>query len=88
MATNRNRKALHRPWKDEILIVDARSGKLREVPDLPAGPKDRVRWSPDGKRLAYAGRRGKDGAYSTENLELWVCDPENGNDRSVTENEG
>ena len=84
ITTNQDRKALIRPWKDQILIMDIASGKLKRVPDLPKGPKDAVAWSPDGTLLAYASREGEDETYSTENLELWVCDPVRGRARSLT----
>ena len=83
VATNRDRKAFKRDWKDEILIVDARTGKFRAV-NLPEGCKTHVRWSPDGTRLAYAGREGETGLYDTRNLELWVCDPVKGNAKCLT----
>jgi len=84
IATNRDRKAMIRPWKDELLILDVASGKTKQVPNLPEGPKAEVQWSPDGKCLAYAGRIGKDGLYDTNNLELFVCDPVRGHARSLT----
>ena len=84
IATNRDRRAAIRPWKDEIVLLDLHTGKLERVPDLPEGPKEMVTWSPDGKHLAYAGRLGRDGSYSTENLELFICDAARGGARSVT----
>lgn len=84
LATNRDPKAMIKPWKDELLLLNVSSGKLRAVAKLPAGPKAAPRWSPDGKRIAYLGREGTDGAYSVENLELWVCDPARGQARSLT----
>jgi dipeptidyl aminopeptidase/acylaminoacyl peptidase len=59
-------------------------GTITRIPGLPPGPKLAVCWSPDGKTIAYAGRIGKDPAYSTENLELFVCDAIRGNPRSLT----
>ncbi|MCP3905223.1 MAG: S9 family peptidase [Planctomycetes bacterium] len=84
ITTNRDRKAMIKPWKDEILILTLSTGKTRAVPKLPEGPKDEIAWSPDGKLLAFAGRRGKDYTYSTGNLELFVCDPVRGDARSLT----
>lgn len=72
IATNRAADALLKPWKDEILLYDLDSERLTPLAGLPIGPKSAVTWSPDGKRLAWAGRKGRDGAYSTENLELWT----------------
>lgn len=84
VSTNRDRKALVRPWKDELVRVDCASGKVRPIAGLPKGPKGHVRWSPDGRTIAYTGRLGTDGAYSVENLELFVCDPDGGGARSLT----
>ena len=87
ITTNQDRKAMIQPWKDQIVILNVATNKIKNVPDLPLGPKDAVAWSPDGRFLAYASREGKDGTYSTENLELWVCDPVKGNPKSLTARE-
>ncbi|MHC5114737.1 MAG: S9 family peptidase [Planctomycetota bacterium] len=87
ITTNRDRKAMIKPGKDEILILTISSGKTRAVPNLPEGPKDSVAWSPDGRLLAYAGRVGNDYTYSTENLELWTCEPTKGNAKALTKKE-
>ena len=84
IATNRDPKAMIRPWKAELLRLNIASGKTKAIPNLPEGPKDHVRWSPDGSLIAYVGRVGRDGAYSVENLELWVCDPKTGETRNLT----
>jgi dipeptidyl aminopeptidase/acylaminoacyl peptidase len=84
VASNRDRKAMTKPWKDELLIIDVATGRIRPIPNMPDGPKLDVQWSPDGRTIAYAGRVGKDAAYSVENLELFICDPKRGNARSLT----
>lgn len=73
ITTNRASDALFKPWKAEIVIYDLAEDRVTAVPDLPIGPKSAVAWSGDGKLLAWAGRTGRDGTYSTENLELWVA---------------
>jgi acylaminoacyl-peptidase len=87
ITTNTDPKAMVRPWKEGIIILDLKTGKTKPVPNLPDGPKTAVRWSPNGKRLAYAGRLGTDSIYSVDNLELFVCDPAKGNPRSLTRRE-
>jgi dipeptidyl aminopeptidase/acylaminoacyl peptidase len=86
VATNRDPRALFKDWSDELLIVDAATGRTSKVPGLPRGPKAAVAWSPAGDLIAWAGRGGDTGddAYSTENLELWVCDPGGHDARSLT----
>ena len=83
VATNRDRKALIKPSKDELIRVRVSNGKIRRVPNLPEGPKTAPRWSPDGKRIAYAGRVGTDSVYSVENLHLFVCDPAKGKPKNL-----
>ena len=86
IATNRSKKALIAPEKTELLRLNIRTGKLTPIPNLPDGPKDSPKWSPDGKYIAYAGRAGNEDIYSVENLELFVCDPRKGGAKSVTNN--
>ncbi|MCH2160941.1 MAG: S9 family peptidase [Phycisphaerales bacterium] len=75
VSTVTGRNAIFRPSETQLRIIDLRSGKSRQLDWLPRGPKDSVCWSPDGRWLAWAGRKGEDDAYGTENLELWICDP-------------
>ena len=85
IGSNTERRAGLKPWNDTLLRLNIATGKTTAVPGLPRGPKDSAKWSPDGKWIAYAGREGGvDGTYSTENLELWICDPVKGNGRSLT----
>jgi dipeptidyl aminopeptidase/acylaminoacyl peptidase len=87
IATNRDRRAMIRPWKSELLRLNiapgARFGTISRIPNLPEGVIDRVAWSPDGRWIAYVGREGRDGAYSTKNLHLYVCDPVKGGARDL-----
>ena len=79
ISTNRSPKALLEPARSELRIlgVGERGVKVErdiELRGLPEGPKTAVAWSPDGSRIAWAGRRGHEGLYSPENLELWALD--------------
>ena len=84
VATTRAKEPTLHPWKDELLRVDIGMGITTRIIGLPQGPKTAVCWSPDGRTIAYAGRVGKDPVYSTENLELFVCNATGGEARSLT----
>lgn len=70
-------------WREELFRVDAASGRAKKVPDVPVGHKGTVRWSPDGKRIAYVGREGKE-VWGSRNSRLYVCNPDGGNVRDLT----
>jgi acylaminoacyl-peptidase len=74
VTTNRHKRAALEPKHAELVLIDVASGRLTPVDGQPAGPKACPSFSPDGKRVAYAGREGDDPLYSTENLGLWVTD--------------
>lgn len=75
VATVPGKRAMYNWEKTQIRLINVKTGKNTHLDSLPIGPKDTLAWSPDGKWLAYSGREGTDDAYSTENLELWICDP-------------
>jgi dipeptidyl aminopeptidase/acylaminoacyl peptidase len=77
VTANRHPRALWEPHHARLYVVSAAARGRRavaELPNQPDGPKSCPRWSPDGTTIAYAGRRGADGGYSTRNLELWAYD--------------
>jgi dipeptidyl aminopeptidase/acylaminoacyl peptidase len=73
LAVNTNREPLLVWWKDDLLRVDAKTGKSHKIEDLPVGPKQAVRWSPDGRSIAFAGREGKE-SWGVHNTRLCVYD--------------
>ena len=85
VTTNRNRRGVLGMQNFDLLKIDVDSGRITHLKQLPKGPKTNVKWSPDGKRLAWAGRDGTDGPYSTRNLDLWTCDATGKNARCLTE---
>jgi len=72
VACNRDPRALFHPERTEIVLVDPDARRdAQAIAGLPVGPKSNPRWSPDGTRLAWAGRRGRSTMYDTANVELW-----------------
>ncbi len=62
-------------WVD-IWLVPATGGALQKV-DAPAGPKYALRWSPDGKWLAYVGNPYPEDSYP-RNDHVWRVSPSGG----------
>ncbi|MCH2140282.1 MAG: S9 family peptidase, partial [Phycisphaerales bacterium] len=75
VTTVRGHNAIFRWAQTEMRLITVANGKSKHLDWLPGGPKDTVTWSPDGKWIAWSGREGEDGTYGTENLELWICQP-------------
>ncbi|MCH2141913.1 MAG: S9 family peptidase [Phycisphaerales bacterium] len=85
LTTTRGKRAFLDWHRTEVRLLDVGSGRNRLLDWLPQGPKHMVTWSPDGQWLAWSGREGTDGTYSTENLELWICKPaKKGSARSLS----
>ena len=85
--TNRDKYAFARSWPAELVRVDTRNGKLKTVQGVPAGDKDVVRWSPDGRYIAFSCAPDEDGSRAGANIELWLADLQKGKARSLTARE-
>jgi dipeptidyl aminopeptidase/acylaminoacyl peptidase len=86
IAVNLSREPLLVWWKDELLRVDAESGKSRKIAEVPPGPKQAVRWSPDGRTIAFAGREGKE-SWGVHNTRLYLYDLKEKRTRDLTGSE-
>lgn len=75
LVTNRDRLALTRPWRAEILRLQIRSGRRIPV-KVWEGPKDGICWSPDGRWLAFGGHPGRDGGWDAGNTSLFIVRPD------------
>ncbi len=76
LISNRHPDPDNHPGYEAIYIVPADGGELRKV-DAPDGPKYALRWSPDGKYLAYIGNPYPDDAYP-RNDHVWRVSVEGG----------
>lgn len=76
-----------RPWIDPIgdeIVLVGLDGSQTQVPGLPKGSKSSVRWSPDGKWLAYLGGDDPLDHRGVKNTKAFFCPVEGGEARCVT----
>lgn len=81
-----NKRPLADPPNDQIwrLALDGQAWKLE---GLPRGEKSGVRWSPDGKLLAYAGDVDESDPWGTRNTKLYVVPADGGAPKDLTGHE-
>ncbi len=60
-------------------------GKATQLKGLPKGSKSAVRWSPDGKTIAYLGDFDEADPWGVRNQKLYVVSPEGGEPKCLTE---
>ncbi|MFH1699649.1 MAG: S9 family peptidase [Candidatus Zixiibacteriota bacterium] len=57
--------------RDDIFVIPVNGGSLKKI-QTPAGPKTELSFSPDGKKLAYAGHTNPDDPWGVTNFHLWT----------------
>lgn len=72
IATNVSREPLLTPWKDSLFRVDAETGRVARITGLPDGCKTAARFAPDGSRVLFAGRDGRE-TWGVRNTHLYSC---------------
>ena len=78
-----NKNPLLEPANDQIWRVDLQ-GQAWKLEGLPKGDKGALRWSPDGKWLAYVGNVDEDDPWGVRNDRLWLVSAEGGEATCIT----
>lgn len=77
------RRPFAEPANDQIYRVD-REGNAWRVEGLPKGDKASVKWSPDGKALAYLGNVDENDPWGVRNSRLWTVPAQGGEATCLT----
>jgi acylaminoacyl-peptidase len=87
VSSNTDKNAIVKPWMERLYLLDTMSGKTTLLPKQVDGTKGTVKWSPNGKKIAYVGREGRDPLWGALNEQLFVVDPKTGVTKNLTEKE-
>jgi dipeptidyl aminopeptidase/acylaminoacyl peptidase len=67
-----------------LWLVDAVSGKARQITDDPVFDELDAAWSPDGKWIVYLSNRSQDPDFNLEQIDLFVMPAKGGAARKIT----
>ncbi len=67
--SNRSEDPDATPNRDDIYLITAEGGQVRKI-ETPVGPKQQLRFSPDGRWIAYYGHESEDEGY--RNMNVWI----------------
>lgn len=84
IAANTSKSPFHTPWKDRLYLHDTKTGKTAIVKNQVDGSCNTPRFSPDGKKVAFAGREGRDPLWGAMNVHLFVVDIKTGKKKNLT----
>jgi dipeptidyl aminopeptidase/acylaminoacyl peptidase len=79
-----NKRPMFEPDNEQIWRVDM-EGQAWQLEGLPKGPKGAIRWSPDGKSLAYVGHIDDRDPWGVRNMRLWVVPASGGKPKCMTD---
>ncbi len=66
-----------------VWLINARTGKARQITDSPVFDDLEPVWSPDGKRLAYTSNRAPDPDLDYDQIDVFEFDLETGQERLI-----
>lgn len=81
----RGKRPMFEPEDVKLVRVDL-NGQVWDLENIPYGPKEAVRWSPDGKWIAFLGNEHKTG-WGCMNQRLYVIPADGGMGRCLTAND-
>jgi dipeptidyl aminopeptidase/acylaminoacyl peptidase len=84
IAANISKDPFKTPWKERLYLLDARSGKVAEIPKQVDGSCESPLFSPDGKKIAFAGREGRESQWGAVNTHLFVVEAKTGRKINLT----
>lgn len=73
-----NRNLWADPPNDQIFRVSVADGQTWKLEGLPKGEKNTVKWSPDGKTLAYLGDDSESDPWGIHNTKLFIVSADGG----------
>jgi TolB protein len=76
------------PW-DDLYVMDADGGNVRQLTDTPEVSEHDAAWSPDGRHIAYSGQprspMAADGTrQDRQPAQIWIIDADGSNARALT----
>ncbi len=70
------------PW-DDLYVMDADGGNVRQLTDTPNASEHDAAWSPEGRHVAYD-RAAITAQGTRQNAHLWIIDADGSNARALT----
>ncbi len=75
---NRSPQPFDTPQLEDLIVLNTETGAERKIEGLPDGPKGTTVWSPDGKKIAYAGHPHVEDWWGGRNYRLYVTNSDGG----------